>query len=233
MLNVIRDLLIVQERDRHLLDLAQRLDALPRDEARARQRLEHDQQAVAAAKEAMQQKGVSIQQLELEIETRQTTIGRLKTQQFETRKNDEFRALGHEIERYAAEIDELETRQLEALEAADTLQQRLSEAQAALARSEQVVEDDLEALAQRRKNLEADRLDTTHRRDEALAAVDPEPRDLYQRLLRKKDGLAIAEVRAGQCGGCHVKLIPATLIRVQAGSEIVQCENCGRMLYST
>ncbi len=34
-----------------------------------------------------------------------------------------------------------------------------------------------------------------------------------------------------QCEGCHVKATPATMVRVQARQELVNCENCGRILY--
>ena len=38
--------------------------------------------------------------LEIDIQTRKNTIKRLHDQQFETRKNDEFQALGNEVKRY-------------------------------------------------------------------------------------------------------------------------------------
>ena len=44
---------------------------------------------------------------------------RLKTQQYQTRKNDEFQAIGHEIERYENEIRKIEDEELELMVAAD------------------------------------------------------------------------------------------------------------------
>lgn len=231
MLESIQDLLIVQDRDRRLLDLEKRIDAIPGEESRARGRLAADEKAVADAKATLQRNGVDTKNVELDIETRRTTIGRLKQQQFETRKNEEFRALGHEVERYEEEIDKYETRQLELMEEADTLRSTLDAAQAALEKSRSVVNEDLKSLAQRRKNLEAEIVETRSLRDEAAAGIDGELITLYDRLMKKKNGLAVAQVQNGQCGGCHVRLIPATLIKVQAGTEIAQCENCGRILY--
>lgn len=231
MLASIQDLLVVQDRDRRLLELQQRIESLPREEARARGRLASDEEGVANAKAALQRNGVDTKTLELDIETRRTTISRLKQQQFETRKNEEFRALAHEVERYEGEIDGLETKQLELMEEADALGTTLKEAEAALAKSQTVVDEDLAELTTRRANLEKDIAETTALRDEAVAGIDEELRSLYERLMVKKNGLAVAPVQNGQCGGCHVKLIPATLIKVTGGNEVTQCENCGRILY--
>lgn len=232
MLPSLEDLLVVQDRDRRLLDLRKRIDSLPAEEARARGRLAGDEKAVAEAKATLQKNGVETKNLELDIETRRTTIGRLKQQQFETRKNEEFSALGHEIQRYEREIDTLETKQLELMETADELRRSMADAEASLAKSRSVVEEDLKSIAERQANLENEVKDTAALREQAVAAVgDDELVELYERLMKKKNGLAVAQVQAGQCGGCHVKLIPATMVKVNAGTEVTQCENCGRILY--
>jgi len=57
--------------------------------------------------------------LELDVGTRTETISRLKTQQYQTRKNDEFQAIGHEIERYENEIRKIEDNELELMVEAD------------------------------------------------------------------------------------------------------------------
>lgn len=232
MLASIEDLLVVQDRDRRLLELQKRIAAVPDEEARAKGRLAADEAAVAEAKAALQRNAVGMNKLELDIETRRTTIERLKKQQFETRKNEEFRALGHEVERYAGEIDGLETRELELMEQADILRAALGQAEASLAKSRTVVDDDLRELAVRRRNLEADLEETRSRRNEAVGTIDEELLQLYERLMKNKNGLAVAQVQGGQCGGCHVRLIPTTLIKVQSGAEITQCENCGRILHA-
>ena len=53
------------------------------------------------------------------MNTRQETIARLKTQQYQTRKNDEFQAMGHEIERYEGEIRKIEDEELELMDQGD------------------------------------------------------------------------------------------------------------------
>jgi len=153
-------------------------------------------------------------------------------QQFETRKNEEYQALAHEITRYTNDVDALETRELELMEDLDQRREALAQAKTALAATQALVDEELAAFAARRDNIGRD---LAHLRAERvrLAAEIPEPAlPLYERLLKSKGGTALAAVsEAGQCLGCHMKLVAATLIRVQAGKEIVQCENCARILH--
>lgn len=63
------------------------------------------------------------------------------------------------------------------------------------------------------------------------SAVDP-------LLLKKYDGIKryhaapVAKVENNQCGGCNMSLPTATIKRVAAGTALVECENCGRILYT-
>lgn len=233
MLPQIEGLLVLQHRDRQLRDLRAQLEQIPAEETRATSRLNSTRQAVEAAKAELRTGEVEINKVELDVATRRNTIARLKNQQFETRKNEEFRAIGHEIERYAAEIDALETRQLGLMEFSDALREKVEAALAELAKLEAVVHQDIAALQQRASQVRQREAEVMAERNKLAADVDPELLKLYDRLMKTKNGLAVAPVEGGQCGGCHVRIVPATLIKVQADKEITQCENCGRILYST
>ena len=96
-----------QQRDSRLQELHHQLERIPKEQDQARTRLAQNEAAVAEAKSALQHNEIAIKNLELEIETRKETIARLKKQQFETRKNVEYQAVGHEVLRYGGEVDGL------------------------------------------------------------------------------------------------------------------------------
>src|SRR6476659_10737445 len=77
--------------------------------------------ALAALKHRAQHLEMDRKKLELDAGTRRESINRLKTQQYETRKNDEFRAIGHEIERYEKEIQLIEDQELELMDQAEKI----------------------------------------------------------------------------------------------------------------
>ncbi len=232
MLPEVRALLILQDRDRRLQTLAQDLERLPAEESRAKNELLGDQAAVAAAHEALMAAELAVKNTELEAETRRNTINRLKIQQFETRKNEEYQAFGNEIKRYENELDQLETKILEGMEIVDQRRAAQEAAKAALERTRGIVEEELAAIATRRTRLEEEGRELKAERAQLAGAVPgTEALALYDRLTRSKAGFAVAGIAEGRCGGCHMKLITSTIIKAQAASGLVQCENCGRILY--
>ena len=225
-------MMVLQDRDRRLLSLAKDLDRLPQDVARAKAKLAADEAAVKKCHDALTDCDLRLKRLELDAGTRRTTIQRLKTQQFETRKNEEYQALGHEITRYEKEVDNLETKELELMEEMDGHRAAQKAAEAVLAKSRALVDEELADIRTRHERLEAERAEVSAERERLAAEVPDEVLPLYERLMKTKAGLAIAPVHDGKCGGCHMKLIASTVVAVQSGRELTRCEDCGRILYA-
>ena len=61
--------------------------------------------------------------------------------------------------------------------------------------------------------------------------IDAEAVERYERLFASKGDAAVVAVEHGVCTGCHMKVTTATVVRARSGSEIVSCEQCGRILY--
>ena len=225
-------LLILQDRDLRLQDIATQLGKIPREKEQASERLARHQAAADAAKLALQENEVAIKNVELDIGTRRQTINRLKTQQFETRKNEEYQALAHEVIRYTKEVDGLETTELELMDKADQLRAALQEAKEALAKLQKGVDEEIAQLDQRTAALEAERAEMLEKRGTVSARIDEDLLSLYDRLLASRGApVVVALTPSAQCQGCHVKAISSVAVRVQGGKELVQCENCGRILY--
>lgn len=230
MLDEIRGLLILQDRDRRLLTLGKELAKLPVEEARAKAKLDGDTAALKKAHDELKAVELKVKKIEMDAETRRTTVKRLQTQQFETKKNDEYNALGHEVVRYKKEIDDLETRELEAMEEVDAFRKRQTEAEAQLAKTKGFVEDDLASIKQRHEKMGEQVKEVSAERAKLVGGVSEDYLPLYEKLMKSKDGMAIATLRDGQCTGCHMKVIASTAIAVQSGIVVTQCENCGRIL---
>ena len=231
MLDEVRALLILQDRDRRLLALAKDLEKLPVDEARAKSKLAGDEAAVKNAHDTLLAAELKVKKIELDTETRRTTIKRLKVQQFETRKNDEYQAFNHEIIRYEKEIDGFETLELQAMEAVDRCRESHHAAKAALVHTQKLIKEDLDSIAQRQQHMLAEQTEVAAERASLATRVPGSALPLYERLMRTKAGLAVAPMADSRCGGCHMKVIASTAIKAQAGLELAQCENCGRILF--
>jgi predicted nucleic acid-binding Zn-ribbon protein len=227
----VRALIILQDRDRRLMALGKELEKLPQDEARAKAKLAGAEALVSKAHQALLDCELRVKKIELDAETRRTTIKRLKLQQFETRKNEEFVALGHEIVRYEKELDQFETQELEAMEEVDGFRAALKDAEAARDKTRGLIQEDLALIAERHQRTQVDLAEVKGEREKLVLNVPESILPLYNRLMKTKDGVAVAPMRDGKCEGCHMKLIASTVMKVHAAKEIAQCEDCGRILY--
>ena len=170
--------------------------------------------------------------LELDVGTRQESIARLKTQQYETRKNDEFSAMGREIERYQTEISGLEDQELELMEKADQLKTQIAEEEKRAAAGKESIAKQIINLDSKQETL-TERLEGLKKEREELAGkVDEDLLDLFNRLFVSKGDAAVVGLEHDVCTGCHMKVTTATAVRVKGGREIVSCEQCGRILYA-
>jgi predicted nucleic acid-binding Zn-ribbon protein len=225
-------LLNIQERDQRLQDIRAQLERIPQDKEMAATRLANNIKAVEEAKSIAQHNEVAIKSVELDTNTRRETINRLKTQQFETRKNEEFNALKYEIERYGKDVDQLETKELELMEKADGLKSILKNSQEALARIQSGVDAEVKTLDERSTKFKAEVIQLEAERTAKAEKVDEDTFSLYSRLLKTRGApVLVALSDSGQCRGCHVKAISSIQAKVRGEKELVQCENCGRILF--
>lgn len=65
------------------------------------------------------------------------------------------------------------------------------------------------------------------------AEIQPKHRARFLRLLESKQGRAMSEVVEGSCSLCHFSLRPHLQQRVRRCEEIIDCEHCHRILYSS
>lgn len=224
-------LLQLQERDQRIRQLQKDLKDIPNQQARARMQLAGDQAAVDAATQTVKEIEVKIKGIQLDVQTRQTTIKRLQDQQFETRKNDEFAALGHEIKRYQADVTTLEDGELEQMEALEIAKAKLKEAQARLGETQKRVNDELKALDERAEGVKK-RLDELNaERKELATPVEEDTLDLYTRIFTKKGDAAVVPMENAMCGGCHMKVVVGVIQSLKQSETLTQCESCGRILY--
>ena len=224
-------LLQLQERDQRILALQKDLRDVPKLEAVANHKLSSDNARVEEAQNRMRDIELKLKTLELDAKTRQNTLERLATQQFETRKNEEFQALGHEIKRYEGEVRQLEDRQLELMEELEQAKSALQDARTKREVTQGTVNQELQVVAQRAESLRTRLADLEAERAGLVGPIEASALDLYRRIFKKKNDSAVVALEHGICGGCHMKVVSGTIQRAREGSNLAQCDSCGRLLY--
>jgi len=227
----LEQLLILQDRQQKIRQIENEIKNLPLQ----RKQLESQQSETAATLEAIKQKARQVEvdrkKLELDVGTRTDSINRLKTQQYQTRKNDEFQAMGHEIQRYEDEIRKIEDQELELMDQGDKLKVEVAAEEKKAAATKDSISRQMTDLGEKGKALETRLQELSKERTALAGKMDEDLLDRFERLFASKGDSAIVAVEHGFCTGCHMRLTTATVNAAEAGKEIVNCEQCGRILY--
>jgi len=233
MLETIEKLLILQDRDRKIRRIKGELAEIEPERQTFKAKAAAAQTALENAKTRVKQIESNRKDLELEVEAKKQLIAKYANQQLLTRKNEEYRALTHEIDTCKADIYKLEDRQIELMEQAETAQKEVVQATRTANDTRKLLEEQIAQLGTREENLRKELAELQTNREELASAADEGARARYERLVRSKGENVIVGVQHGVCGGCHMKLPPQLLVACQAEKELVTCSNCGRILYYT
>ena len=233
MLPAIEKLLILQDRDRKIAHVNNELARIGPERQVLQARTSNTQASLDAAKLKAKQIESQRKDLELEVQAQKEKIAKYSVQQFQTKKNEEFKAIGHEIETCKGAIVKIEDQQLELMEQAEAAQTQVTAATLAANEAKKHVDSQIADLKAREENLEKELAELSSNREELAAAVDEAARSRYERLLEKKGGSVVVGIQHGVCGGCHMKFPTQIVLSCKREDDIVTCPNCGRILYYT
>jgi len=227
----LEQLLILQDRDQKIRQIRTEIETVPLRRSSLEAQLAASRASVEGLKQRARQVEIDRKRLELDVGTRTETISRLKTQQYQTRKNEEFRAIGHEIERYENEIRKIEDDELELMVLGDKVKADLAEEEKKATAAQNSIARQTADLEEKSKALESQLQGLSKERSELAGKIDEDLLGRFERLFKSKGDAAVVAIEHGVCTGCHMKVTTATAAQVRAGKEIVSCENCGRILY--
>ena len=232
MLDVIEKLLILQDRDRKISNVKTELGNLEPQRARWQSRVADAQSSLDGAKLKLKQLESERKRLELEVESKKTQIEKYALQQFQTKKNDEYRALAHEIDGCKANIVALDDQQLTLMEQAEVVQKELSGSTQVANLAKNEVDTHLASLTEREQALKRELEELEAGYDQLEAAIgDESVLDRYKRLRKHKGDKTVVGIEHSVCGGCHMKLPTQIVVSCQGDQEVMSCPNCGRILY--
>ena len=229
--STVEALLVLQERDVRVSKLSAELKLLPEQIAAVDDDLARRTAKFDELKTHTRQIEADRKKLDLDVQSKKVAISRYRGQQQQTRKNEEFAALNHEIEHAEKEISALEDSELELMEAYDKGLAAVAEAQKELLGFQDKAKHKKAELEKRTAALSAELITAEEQQKAAEQTVPEEDLARYRRILKSKKDVAIVPIRHGACGGCHMKVTSQTVLSAKAGEHLVACDNCGRLVY--
>lgn len=231
-LTSLADLLDLQEIDLQidrLLDDRQSLPELARYKNTHEKVKEGEKTRDEAATE-LKQRELALDKAEGELEILENKLEEHETRLFaggmSARETEHMRL---EVQSLRGQQGALEEKVLGLLEDVDPVREKVSSIQADLDKLESTKSELEASIKEQWKKIDAELARKEERKGEALAPIDPELLDLYEKLREIKEGVAVASYDHGVCGGCHMTLSPAEQEEAFA-SDLPRCVHCRRIL---
>ncbi len=229
----IEKLLIVQHRDIELLKINQDLDRLPVERKAAEAAIAKEEAMIEAARQSLLAKELARKEVDAEVKAKEGALLRFRTQQSEVKKNDEYRALTHQIEQVEAEISSLEEREIELLLEIDTTREKFEAEESVIKGRIEAHRRGIDLLIEREKNLadslgEAEAKVTESRKD--VDALYLETYDQVKKSVKRPP--YVVQIVSHKCGGCHLKVSNDVARAVLQPGELHFCDQCARIVYS-
>jgi len=224
-------LIALQALDSAAEALRKRLADMPAAEQALAASVSGARAAVDAAKAGIQANTLARRALEKDIAAVDTRLARFDDHKAAVKTNHEYTALLHEISTAKEEKNGIEERLLVLMEDADTLAATLKTTERALAEEEDRGRKARAALEADRATIDKELAHLSSERARESREVDTALLSKYSQLLKQRKGIAVSKMTNEICEACHVRLRPHVQQQIRRNEEIVQCDNCQRILY--
>jgi uncharacterized protein len=232
-LKVLQNLLDLQNVDMRLTDIRAKLATAPKKLA------EVDARVAAARAEVERSKAAQLatikdrKKYELDVEQWKEKVRKYRDQMSLVKTNEAYKALSHEVHMAEAEISKAEDRLLEQMVNGEEYDRRIKASEKALKEVEEAGRLERSKIETEKAAAEEDLAKRNAERARAVAEVPEAMLDHYDRIVRKHNGIALAEVREEMCTSCGMRVRPHVFqeMRRANSQEIFHCETCTRILY--
>jgi uncharacterized protein len=230
---ILQNLLDLQHVDIHLNEVRARLAKFPKKLAESDARVAASKAELDASKAAQLATVKDRKKYELDVDSWKDKVRKYRDQTSQIKTNESYRALLHEVQMAEDEIAKAEDRLLEQMVASEEYDRRIKASEISLKDVEQVERVQRSTVEADRTVAEKDLADLNAERTRAIAEIPENLLDHYDRIVRKHNGVALAEVRNEKCGACGMIVRPHVIqeMRRADSAEMFHCETCTRIIY--
>ena len=216
-----------------------RIAALEAEAARLPKQLEAIEQGLTEAKKAVEalkakadttRKDLRAKEKDLEVTTSKRSKADAKL--WEVKTNKEYSAALLEIEEIKQEKAQGEEEILALMETQERLTAEVRESEARFKERETQARQDETVVKKKLEVVEAELAVVRAERNTSARELPQNILTDYERILKARAGIAVAQVNASAiCGGCRVSIRPQALQELRVARDLMRCESCGRYLY--
>jgi predicted nucleic acid-binding Zn-ribbon protein len=165
------------------------------------------------------------------IEDINEKIKKTKAHALNIKTNKEYQAHLKEIETIEKERYAIEDEILSFMEAIEAAAKEVKAAELKMKAEKDKVEAFRKEVEEEIAEAEKELGEFKVRRIAIADKIDPDVYSNYMALLEKCNGLAVVEASDEICQGCNMNIPPQMFVELKKNIEIIQCQQCDRILY--
>ncbi|HVP58552.1 MAG TPA: C4-type zinc ribbon domain-containing protein [bacterium] len=223
-------LFALQQLDDEIDDLRADEEAIPEK----KDQLSAQVSEIEAKLKALKQEALDLAKLrkdkELELDGTSQKKAKFQVQLFQVKSNREYEALQHEITGLDGQVSAFEDEILEILERSEKVTRAIADEEKTLKAAMERVKQEHAALDRDAEGLRKAIAERDGKRAGMVSGLDQGLLARYERIREVKDGLAVAAVKNGACGGCFRRIPPQEMQILRRADRLITCEGCGRMI---
>lgn len=226
-------LIRLQEIETRAADARKRVAEAPARIAALDAKLTASREVLAAAKHALADNQAARRSIEKDLLAIQQRLSKSKEQLMEVKTNVEYHAMQTQIAAATTEVARIEEQMLIKMVEADEITAAIQSAEAKLKTDEAAIALERKAIESEAKEMEKAIAETSAARAEIVPQISRANLEMFERVLKGRQGLAVTQAIDGHCSVCRVGLRPQVYNTIRRNDQIVQCDHCQRILYFT
>ncbi len=228
----IRKLIELQELDSKIHSLLHNKDEeIPSKLEELKNNFNEKKNALSSFEEKVKQLQLRRKDKELDLSTKEESVKKAQSQLYQLKTNKEYQAKLVEINSLKADVSLIEEDIINLLDELEKAEKELNDAKKRLEEEEKRFKEEESHLKEEAKQLEIQINNLKDKRKIVADSIDDNILSTYERLLKTRDGIAIASVENENCSACHMRVTAQTINEIKMYKDLVFCEMCVRILY--
>jgi uncharacterized protein len=227
----VQQLVDLQNIDLQMDKLQKEMDHIPEIIKKTQEDFEQHRKHTEDLKKELNAIQVDKKNKEIELESKNSATKKHQTELYAVKDNKAYTTLQNEINTLKKDASRIEDEILAILDKIDELNHKLKEGQQHLTKQEELMKQEITKLETRHKVLSDELNIKKQERNKSAENIVPAVLKQYEQIRKKKQGLAIVEIKNNTCSGCHMNITLQLVNEVRKEKEQICCENCLRILY--
>jgi len=221
----------VQKMDKQIYDAELFLEQMPVQLDELNQAFEEKKSTYHAIEENLKNLKLGVREKEMQLTKEEDEINKFDGQLTQIKTNKEYTAMLEQISSIKADKGIMEEKILTDWQQIERVTEDLGKEKETFKKDEEILKKDKQSIEAQGTEAKAKVGELKEQRNKILAPVSDEIKSLYEKVLAKREGVALAPIERENCSACNYRLRPQIINEVRLLENITCCESCTRILY--